>query len=858
MKQKIIYVTPKSFFTINPYFYIPFYIYLLFLILGYILFFVFIASIKTYKDSTNHVLYSNVNLKLILTSFICSIFSIISILISLSIFIRTFSFRNNSILYLLCFCFLLSFILFIISISYYSKKYNLCPNNQEFSKLFNKCIPICNKGQIYDSSLNKCVEGCNNDNDCSSNQFCCIDSTPKKCSDLTQKCGDNHCCDPSLCNEGNCCPKERIKTDKSCCPPNTKSDGTNCIGSCGNLDFDIKTQQCVTVYGDSKDALQSIHDLYCKDSEIPCNDVIYDDSIKEYSFSYVTSQDNKCKRSADMSSFFPSKLGNFFLYAEANKISSDYFCYNKGDINDVKWATLNSDTEEYICDDGYIKSLFIDGNETQLNNLYTIDNLGIFCGNDPNGLQALASDSLLNCSDNNQFMDTCIQNAYANTSRIDTNINDQKCFYTLNPIDSNYSPNLFYTDDDKKNMLTKYEIYKIDSSGKESLDVKYYTTPNTINNVNEITGYNNDCSIFPKCSGYSQDCCPTLIQKDSAISVICEIKNGDYGIVYNYIPPPPIDITNIIRADYINTFNTYYGTINFTPNFNDSTILIIATAIDNGFNVVKSCDVDVYTFNFYNTSHQSSSYQTSNIRSTQNVMNFNYVSICLEPFIKYTNSIYMKAGKANSGGSGSYIQTDGQYKARISYDIPFPEGNEIIVIAGQNGTRYDLNNIRASVYCWNTNSSGFDFWKTYYYCNNVGSCATRNSTSDIFDWWAINKTAIEKNNLSNIIQCGTFITNDYCGYVKFNHSIDGITDDNALTDLIVLTTLNNQLDSNASDVPSIMVTKDKNGFAYVKNYINNDDSRKKLESDPFNWVAFNKNNFDKLIGSVFINENHDF
>lgn len=210
-------------FTSNP---VPLYFLLFFLIVGYILFFAFIGSIKKNEDADNTIIYSNVNRSLVVTSLVFSIFSLILSIYCLSNYFIVFKTIRSSKSYLLIVLVILSFILFVVSISYCAKKYNVCPSDQEYSDVDNKCIPICAKGSIYNKDTNKCdSQQCLKSTDCPDGYFCCNDN--KTCVPVSEKCGNDNCCtSPSQCINGQCCPKERIKPDGECCPSNTIYDTT--------------------------------------------------------------------------------------------------------------------------------------------------------------------------------------------------------------------------------------------------------------------------------------------------------------------------------------------------------------------------------------------------------------------------------------------------------------------------------------------------------------------------------------------------------------------------------------------------------------------------------------------------------
>lgn len=858
----IVYITPYSIFTINPFFYYCFYSFLICFILAWILFFSFIGLLSSSKyidKNSNDIIYYNVNKGLITASLFFSIISLILITICFIYYIKIFGFPKKQVIsYLLLTFMILSFVIFIVSIYFSQKKFNICPENQVFSTQYDKCIPICDKGSIYNPDTNQCVIGCKTANDCEIGEFCCFTNkaTIGKCALKENKCG-NDCCNPNECIDNFCCPPGQIITnddgDKICCNPNFQVVDNKCVASCGNTLFDPNSQQCNTIRG-SCITINQINDNFFKDSS--GNVVTEPDGT--CSLSYISQKSTSC--SQNVPSVYPDTLANFFTYVESNKITSNYFCRSQ-DGKTVYWA--NTDNS---CNNQDTIHYFTDATNQELLSLYSVGDR-VFCGTDPKGIQALLKVQLNNCS-SEVSPDICLKNAYSNSAFIDTSLDPQNntvnCFYTLIP-PSSYSLNpysLSFKQDVQHDLgVTSLTTVVYDPSGNpEEKTVTFQPfqnipTPNSTQafKSKSLLSTQNQDSYVPDCTEYQEDCSTANWTQECCPSAIQNINNGDnfyfcklnqddqkstYGSIQLQLPPDTPEIVDVLGANIFTVNGETLLPFNHTFPNNTKSILVFPTLITDDATNLST----IYVWRANLTSVQSYAgvfkQSTSCIFNADNNAAYFFINQLL--FSGFVNPSIMQCGMTNGGGNGNWT-------GNISFPHEFPstDCDSIIVIAGLNGTKFDAPCV-ASVQVFNVNCKGFDYKKQYCTTTTGAFSACDKhynlANADVFNWFAINMNAFRKTGNDDIIQAGNETSPNYNGYSNSLH----FSSKNPKDDIVIITTVNAGTPANWPAVVSVTTTgADNKGFGFRKLYTI-DNQVKKLGAEPFYWLAIDKTKINML------------
>lgn len=250
------------------------------LLLGFILFIVFVSNIKYETTNDGEKVYLNNPKGVLYASLVFTIFSFGLFGYMLYNYIRIFGASKSRMLYILATMLVATFILFILDIVYIAKKFNFCPDLQEFNKDLNKCVPICKDGNYIDKEGN-CVKGCQTADDCGPGEFDCINNL---CCDLTknekidnQCCPENsvhdlpdgkgkYCCSQEICVGKNgkkiCCDEPSLT-----CQVDDKSGDPYCAVKCGDEDICKKDEYCLSYPASLDDPTKSGKSFSCQSGD---------------------------------------------------------------------------------------------------------------------------------------------------------------------------------------------------------------------------------------------------------------------------------------------------------------------------------------------------------------------------------------------------------------------------------------------------------------------------------------------------------------------------------------------------------------------------------------------------------------
>ena len=216
-----------------------------------------------------------------------------------------------------------------------------------------------------------------------------------------------------------------------------------------------------------------------------------------------------------------------------------------------------------------------------------------------------------------------------------------------------------------------------------------------------------------------------------------------------------------------------------------------------------------------------------------------FLSINSNSFMQFVDPSIMQVGLTN-GGYGP------QWNGTISFPHSFSNNDDILVFAMMNGTNFDNDDPRyvtgASVYCYNVNATHFDYKKTWIYKNNYYFTANvRTADSDSFNWLAVDTRRFNETGNQDIIKFG------YSGYIGWNGTITfPIPFLGHQENLVIITTLQQDLDVNAPDIPSISIYNITNSsFDYSKHYVDNILKVKDM-GQGFVWMAIDKTKINEL------------
>ncbi|NBO24979.1 MAG: hypothetical protein EBU93_07100 [Chlamydiae bacterium] len=302
-----------------------------------------------------------------------------------------------------------------------------------------------------------------------------------------------------------------------------------------------------------------------------------------------------------------------------------------------------------------------------------------------------------------------------------------------------------------------------------------------------------------------------------------------------------LDINNMIGAAM--TSEIYADTpLSFPyPFYSDDTMLVIGTPI------VKEArgPSTVYTWNTDTSSNQFSAFSASwsegNDLPSPFYGSVSFLFINESSFHTFIDPDIMKCGSINKSN------VEGQ-EGRYQFSNPFPDNSNIIVIAGLNGSNFDKSSL-ASVRCYDVDSTGFNFIKTY--ASFMDQSITYNfAITDFFSWIAINLDKYNQTNNSAILQAG-MCSNDTQFQDTFFFPRPFTTDQ-----LVVVTTVNasGPGDASTSSVVSVTVSEiTKNSFVYTKKYAAQESGPQNLVSEPFFWLAIDPSKI-KDLGNIFVSK----
>lgn len=313
---KIIQIAPNDIFHFRWVLYI-FLTAVLFFLLAIIALLIYVSQIQSVTDQSGKKLYKYPSHTLLYISLSSGVVSLVFNIILLSYYIKIFQFKNSPALITFITLSGLSVVVVGVSMYYIFIVKSYCPDGQEYSDQFDRCVPICPPGSLLDEENFVCIQGCRSNEDCPDKNECIL----HECCDLsTHTVINNFCCvnenvhcldsdtDVASCPSDKlyCCSSNKVCLDKDGKPTICCLDPT---AKCYDRP-DGKGQYCAIRCGTS--------DVYCDTSEL-CLETDIVNGTPTFSCEKI---DSTCSPSSTTQTvYYPGALNNF--YPAYNVVHSD-------------------------------------------------------------------------------------------------------------------------------------------------------------------------------------------------------------------------------------------------------------------------------------------------------------------------------------------------------------------------------------------------------------------------------------------------------------------------------------------------------------------------------------------------------